>query len=249
VGRTLAGAWAFSSTTRPTSSGTGTPASNSLITLADSNALAFGTFNTFPVLMASMTSFSGNGGTTGVTNKRGALEYYANTTASSYAGFYSSSDWIGFTSVTYSSRFEILFCGGALGMSLNYANNEKFLQFGRPVATTTAAQISNKGFGVRSNFAGDIVAYCHNGTTLTEGVAGVVASPQRWFALEFVPAVGVYFYQISVTGVRTLISSVTTGIPTGSFVGTQVEFFIRNNGTPSANLDIHNMSNLVIRAL
>jgi len=38
VGRTLAGAWAFSSTTRPTSSGTGTPASNSLIMTSDGDA-------------------------------------------------------------------------------------------------------------------------------------------------------------------------------------------------------------------
>lgn len=35
---TIAGAWSFSSTTRPTSSGTGTPAANSLITRADGDA-------------------------------------------------------------------------------------------------------------------------------------------------------------------------------------------------------------------
>ena len=41
AGQTFAGAQAFSSTTRPTSAGTGTPATNSLVTLADADNSAF----------------------------------------------------------------------------------------------------------------------------------------------------------------------------------------------------------------
>jgi hypothetical protein len=102
LGQTVGGSWAFSSTTRPTSSGTGTPASNSLITFADAltqldsligwnlipfngstqNTINFGGSNSLSLGAVSIQLLSGATGVTasagyvfGSTNGQGILTY------------------------------------------------------------------------------------------------------------------------------------------------------------------------------
>jgi hypothetical protein len=58
VGRTLSGAWTFSSTTRPTSGGTGTPEANSLVTRADVETLSV---SAIPTVLSLKDSFVGGG--------------------------------------------------------------------------------------------------------------------------------------------------------------------------------------------
>ena len=205
-------------------------------------------WNVFPISLPNVSTFVGTSATMGVAaQKRGAIEFFVQTTLSTFAGFYAGfADYVAGPLLTCSNSFEMIALGG---VTLNTGtNNEFFWQYGRVSPAATAAQIAARGFGVKI-VGSQVTVFAHDGTTLTNGTA--VTHPQSigWYALQFVPATGVYFYHIAFTGVRTLVASVTTGIPTGSFAGSQVDMFLRNNGSAPVTFEIRVLSNLAIRQI
>jgi len=112
------------------------------------------------------------------------------------------------------------------------AGSELYVQFGRNIVTTTAAQLGSgsKGMGIKITSSG-ITPFVGNGSAITSGSTYAYSATYIRFILEWVPAVGFNVYTATAAGVVTLLGSVTTGLPSGSFgSGTQLEFLIFDLG-------------------
>jgi len=100
-------------------------------------------------------------------------------------------------------------------------------QFGRNIVSANTTQLAtNKGFGF-ANVNGTITPFVCNGSTVTNG-ATFSDSLIYSVVAEFIPATSLIFYTVSSSGVFTQVSSITTGLPTGSSSSTQLDVFIKD---------------------
>ena len=176
-GQTFAGAQAFSSTTRPTSSGTGTPASNSLMTLADADNVAFDRLGQlfFPRKSPSLSSSGGNAfataGGVGIvaalcTGSGGVSAANAWSRAIIQDGLNSNADFTGLGIYNMPVAVAI-----SLMSNMNTSNQVIRILVGTTSSTPATSgnnAFSNRGFGMEIVSTGSttsIRAIAHNGTT------------------------------------------------------------------------------------
>ena len=230
---TLPSAYAFSSTTRPTSSGTGTPAPSSLMTYDDVLNLTLRDVRSYYVNYPMGTSLTASGGTS--VASRGYWQLFTSTTASSKAQIYFEIlALLGNGSVINFDRRMILntkISSGTLRTGLQY-----YCQVGRTLTDSTAAQLTKKGFGYGLS-GSTITPFVHNGTSITNGTTFSVTT-YSFITMDFVPGVALYVYGQTLTSTTpVLLATISTGLPSGNSTASdgQLEFLIYDTGSGGAN--------------
>lgn len=234
---TATGAWSFSSATRPTSSGTGLPATTSLLNLSDSQLLIARDHTTYFLNFSlSSTSVAGSGTSNA---SRGYWQLFTSTTASSKAQSLFDITALCFqaTQIDYSRRIilKTRITGGALRSGLQF-----YFQLGRTIAVNTAVQLDKKGFGFGIT-GSTVTPFVHNGTSLSTATASgtpfsILSYPQ--VMLDFRPAVSLDIYGIaSSSSTPVLLATMTSGLPTGASNSGdgQLECLVYDTGSGGAN--------------
>jgi hypothetical protein len=240
VGRTLSGAWAFDSTTRPTSAGTGTPAATSLITYNDAVDMAIrelGGWVTHRVDYFTTGMLTTIGGTASSTSStEGADEpcwvYRPITTtdaANNYqalAGAYLQLSPGSTRSVkNWSKRSRLSFI-----TYLPFATNGTLRYYWGPQASTWAGgSLAVRGIGFEV-VANQLFAVCHNGSAKTTSAGSVTLDTNlKQVAIESDGAGGVRWWADGVE------QPAMTGGPTGNSGSSQYGFCTEAiNPTPAA---------------
>lgn len=238
-GSAFSGAQAFSSTTRPTSAGTGIPAATSLITYEDSENMLMRDSCYVPLIFSQGSTSTAGSGTSNAS--RGYWQLYTSTTASSKAHVYfdctaliDSASTLNFDRRIVVKTKQYIGALAGLRSGLQY-----YVQLGRTVATTTTAQLDKKGFGFGVTGT-TVTPFVHNGTTLTTTLASgstfsIVTYP--WVMLDFRPGNGLYVYGVTVTSsTPVLLATITSGLPSGtsSSGDGQLEFLVYDTGSGGA---------------
>jgi hypothetical protein len=182
---TISGSAAFTSTTRPTSAGTGTPAATSLITRNDAaldRLLSIGQL--IHINAASMVTSIGFGGFAGGGNDE--MNLVSNTTANGYARAQVSRDmgiWGGAgmasAQIPMTFAFSLIINIPASG-NTEYAFVVGEVGSGSPIALGSNP-LGGRGFGFRmfysvANARNELQLFAHNGTTYSESSAIAMAS-------------------------------------------------------------------------
>ena len=182
---TISGSAAFTSTTRPTSAGTGTPAATSLITRNDAaldRLLSIGQL--IHINAASMATSIGFGGFAGGGNDE--MNLVSNTTANGYARAQVSRDmgiWGGAglasAQIPMTFAFPLIISIPASG-NTEYAFVVGEVGSGAPIALGSNPLIG-RGFGFRmfysvANARNEVQLFAHNGTTYSESASIAMAS-------------------------------------------------------------------------
>jgi len=173
------GAWAFTSTTRPTSSGTGLPGPTNLITLADADNRIIGTaWRSWP--------FTGGGPSGCVvmdsTNTAAAISI-TNYTSAAYPLPILSCAGDSRSQMSFDRRHRIafdFFISNATGAGVGW------IVFGETFNQSAVNDPSKKGFGLKITSSG-VSLWVHNGTTLNVAAATSIASTDTLYflALEY----------------------------------------------------------------
>lgn len=221
-GYTAAGAWAFSSTTRPTSAGTGTPAATSLITLDDGDA-RFGPFSPwFPVHYGGGVSVVASGGAASEQSSGMGLSVTAAVNSRAKRGYAMAARLFEHNAgINFGRRIVLSFKLSNSSLTGLQTNVIGYIQFGRSATDTAMGPLAgtNKGFGMSMSVA-TCTPFVYDGTTLTTTLAS--GSTFSWktyprIIFDFRPGVSFDVYGITVTGTTpVLLASITAGLPTGS---------------------------------
>ncbi len=204
-GSTITGAQAFSSTTRPTSSGTGPSNPTSLRTFND-ELLEISTQNLF-WNMSTVTNLSGGTGSA----SRGYWQLFTTATVGSSTHSLIDVGSIGYGSPLSFNRRMIVHSPSLLNGSLP-AGRRFYFQLGRGFSTTVTT-LNVRGFGYRID-GSTVTPFVHNGTTLTEGTTFARGTSER-IILDFQPAVALYVYTRT-NGTNTLQATLSSGLPSGN---------------------------------
>jgi hypothetical protein len=162
---------------------------------------------------------------------RGYWQLFYPNLANAFAGSYTELAGLGLTNPGYTGnalnfgRRIVLRC--CFVRATSNANCQFICQFGRNVVTANSTQLAtNKGFGF-ANVNGTITPFVCDGSTVTNG-ATFSDSLIYSVVAEFIPATSLIFYTVSNSGVFTQVSSITTGLPTGTSSSTQFDVFIKD---------------------
>lgn len=229
---TLTGLKTF--TTSPRS--TGTPDSPlSILNRAQADLRHLSIHNTIPVFMAAMSTIAGSGGVAAYANKRGVWEFYTGVTLNGYAGIWCQLNWVADTISSYGVSWDVVVPRNAFRNA--ETNNRTYLQMGRNVSgNDPIGKIGAKGLGMEVNALGQVTAYVHNGTTMTNGTTGNIPSGTTNMILRWQAGVGLSVFAAKADGSLTLVSLVTTGLPTGSLGQAQLEVLTQNLGPAASSL-------------
>jgi hypothetical protein len=211
----------FNSTNRPTSNATGTPTSTNLITLDDA---IFQTASLNKLVINHSRNVNSVSGAAQVNNELGALQLFTHSTASSKAQAYQclGTQLFGYSRLSFARRMIVRTRAiGGMRSGLQY-----YFQIGRTRASTTASQLNKKGFGYGAlGSTGIVTPFVHDGSSITNGATfNYFTYPTIIF--DFQPAVALYVYGRDTSGVLSLLSTITTGLPSGSstYNDSQIEF-------------------------
>lgn len=241
---TVGGAWNFSSTTRPTSNGTGNPSANSLVTKKDVNDITYGfdVFRQFYVNMSSMATNAALGGVASANAKRGALEFYCNSSAGSYGRAIAQVGWVVPKLVDMSENYDVV--SAFTHLVPTRPGNATYIQIGaNSTAGQTPGKLTQKGWGFEVLSNGAAQVYIHNGTATINGNVGSVPNDLCFLAIECRTGFTVSVYSINKTGTKTLISTVTAAVSGTSSSG-QLELARVNLDGISGGLDVNYASSL-----
>jgi len=230
---TISGSAAFTSTTRPTSAGTGTPLSSSILSYSDFTNYIQQRVNTAILIPTFATSRTSSGGS--LVQSRGYSELTLLVTNSAAINLqFDSCVLLQTTSASLSFDKRMIFCINIFEESLA-TNNQLFIQLGRNNFPATFSQLSEKGIGFGMS-GSSLTPFVHNGSVLTSGSA-VTKGTYSKIIMDFIPASGLYLYGLNnSTMAIDLLSSVTTNLPSGlenrAKGGLEIMHF--NNGTGAA---------------
>lgn len=231
---TIAGIKSFSSTTRPTSSGTGTPESTSLTTVNDSYIQL--EHRTAYVNPGFCTAGSQNSGSSAI-NSNGGWDIITTTSAASGARLsHRIARMLGVFNLTDSMTFDrrmIFRMAVSLSQGTHRAGSQLFWQVGRPVNSVTYVQLAAKGIGFGIN-NGIVTPFVHNGSIRTDGATFALTA--RMLVIDWVPGSGLFIYGTGDLGTSTnltLLSSITTNLPSGNF-SEHCEFLLFETGAGTA---------------
>jgi hypothetical protein len=234
AGQTFDGAQVFSSTTRPTSSGTDDPAATSLITRDDYLAQIHKTVYFDHGIGSAAGANSGQSA-----SDRGywSLLTQTSTTSQARLAFQTNICALALASDSLSlNRAFTIRTNIAVQQGTPRADHKFFFQIGRPVATVTYAQLTSaqKGFGIGIE-NGTVTPFVGNGTAITNGTT-FAHNLGAFFEFRWIPATGLYIYtKTSPASELTLVSQITTGLPTGT-AGAWLEFMAFEAGSSTAVL-------------
>jgi len=229
----ISGSAAFTSTTRPTSAGTGTPLSSSILSYSDFTNYIQQRVNTAILIPTFATSRTSSGGS--LVQSRGYSELTLLVTNSAAINLqFDSCVLLQTTSASLSFDKRMIFCINIFEESLA-TNNQLFIQLGRNNFPATFSQLSEKGIGFGMS-GSSLTPFVHNGSVLTSGSA-VTKGTYSKIIMDFIPASGLYLYGLNnSTMAIDLLSSVTTNLPSGlenrAKGGLEIMHF--NNGTGAA---------------
>jgi hypothetical protein len=253
-GTTISGSAAFTSTTRPTSAGTGTPAATSLMTRDDVALEPF--YNLGSIFRVSATPAFANSGTGSAASQVAGDRWIALSSGTANNGWARAQIGRGITTAPGLSGSGINFASKLgvsivlwLGNSVATDNLNIFrLRFGSdntPVADGVDA-VSYRGFGVEIKARGsthDWRVYGHNGTSITYSAwsnTGLNAnSLQSRICLTVISnGAGGVTASIGINGSRTLSTISTTGGATTSGISAQalVECHVANSASGTSTL-------------
>jgi hypothetical protein len=228
--KTFSGNAAFTSTTRPTSSGTGTPLSSSILSYSDFANYIQQRVNTAILIPTFATARTSSGGS--LIQGRGYSELSLLVTNSAAINLqFDACVLLQTSGESLSFNKRMIFCINIFEESLA-TNNQLFIQLGRNNFPATFSQLSEKGIGFGMS-GSSLTPFVHNGSVLTSGSA-VTKGTYSKIIMDFVPASGLYLYGLNYsTTAIDLLSSVTTNLPSGlenrSRGGLEIMHF--NNGT------------------
>jgi hypothetical protein len=251
---TISGSAAFTSTTRPTSAGTGTPAATSLMTRDDVALEPF--YNLGSVFRVSATPAFANSGTGSAASQVAGDRWITLSSGTANSGWARAQFGRGITTPPSFSGAGINFAS-KLGVSIilwlgNSVATDNFtifrLRFGSdntPVADGVDA-VSYRGFGVEIKARGsthDWRVYGHNGTTITYSAwsnTGLATNTlqSRIYLSVMSNGAGSITASIGINGSRTLGTITTTGGPTtgGTIAQAFVECHVANSASGTTTL-------------
>jgi hypothetical protein len=238
---TYAGSAAFTSTTRPTSAGTGTPGATSLITLGDTYMTSHKTSQVIPNLCDAA---GANGGSSSANRGGWSMVTNTNATATSRLQWHLAQVSQSLASDIYTlDRRIIISFPITFGQGTPRSSSQLWFQVGRTVGTTTFSQLAARGFGF--GISNDIVTpYVHDGSQLTNGTTFAFSSA-RLLVLDWTPSVGFFIYgATSPSTDLTLLSSVTTNLPTGN-LGSWAEFLLYETAS-NTSIIRYNIGNIKV---
>ena len=232
--QTFAGLQAFGSTTRPTSSGTGTPASDSLVKLDDVVNYLVRDARTYLVNYPMGITSTAAGGTS--TASRGYWQLFTSATAGSKAQVIFDMTALVGNGLVISFDRRIVVSARINPQTLR-SGLQYYCQLGRYISETSAAKLTGQkgfGFGVSGS---TVTPFVNSGSGNTDGATFSVTN-YPWISLDFVPGVGLYVYGQTLTSTTpVLLSTISTGLPTGSSTATygQLEFLLYDTGAGGAS--------------
>jgi len=253
-GTTISGSAAFTSTTRPTSAGTGTPAATSLMTRDDVALEPF--YNLGSIFRVSATPAFATSGTGSAASQLAGDRWIALSSGTANSGWARAQFGRGITTPPGLSGAGINFASKLgvsiilwLGNSVATDNLNIFrLRFGSdntPVADGVDA-VSYRGFGVEIKARGsthDWRVYGHNGTSITYSAwsnTGLTTNTlqSRIYLSAMSNGAGSITASIGINGSRTLGTITTTGGPTTAGTSTQafVECHVANSASGTSTL-------------
>ena len=259
---TFTGLASFTSTTRPTSSGTGTPAATSLITRDDGDAAAFDNFGRTIQIYSPTVAFSGSGGVAQTGNPTYIADIRTGTTANAYAR----------ATINRSLNQAVEIVGGginfanptsiALRLMLNMNDTIHKLRLvvggnGGVPATADNDALAVVGYGFEvglnaSNFL-TIASFRHNGTTFVKATPTVTTFTNLTHDDQFLTFVLTNNGSGTITtemksGRTVLFTSTQTGGPTTSGItaNSYVDLVAVNGASSSAQIRA-SLQNAMIR--